>query len=131
MSSKLNDWKVLKIFTVSVTAAIFSAILSQAISVQASAMSELTIEERLAKVREQLQYTVEQSDYKSDSLSSRENSLETEENRTLKAQWPNYWSDWSNGPWSNGPWSDWSDWSDQPWNNWSDWSDWSDWSNYW
>ena len=130
MNSKRNDWKVLKIFTLAVIAAIFSASLSKAVVVQASAMSERTIEQRLAKVRESLKQIEEQSERESDTISSLQISLETEKNKTLQAQWPNYWNNWSDwSDWNkhNVPWNNWSNWNNYnvPWNNWSDWSDWN------
>jgi hypothetical protein len=151
MSLKRNDWKVLKIFTVAVIAAIFSASLSKAVAVQAQALSELTIEERLAKVRERLKQTAEQSDRESDPVLFLQNSLETEQDKAIQAQWSNYWKNWNdwrdwndvnqtpssdadqpgsdvNQPPSSDadqPGNNWSDWSDPNWNNWSDWSDWN------
>ena len=75
MSSKRNDWKVLKIFTVAVIAAIFGASLSKLPSAQAKAVSESTIEERLTKVREKLKQTGKQSQCEPDTLSALQNSL--------------------------------------------------------
>ncbi len=100
MSLKVNDWKVLKIFTVAAMTAIFSASLSKAVSVQAQALSEPTIEERLTKVRERLKQTGEQIERESNTLSSAaQNILETEKDKKIQAQWPNSWNDWNN--WSN------------------------------
>ena len=122
MSSKRNDWKVLKIFTVAVIAAIFGASLSKLPSAQAKAVSESTIEERLTKVREKLKQTGKQSQCEPGTLSALQNSLVADKNQTLQAQWPNYWSNWSNAPWydwRDAPWSNWSNWRDTPWYNWS------------
>ncbi len=120
MNSKRNEWKVLELFVVAAIATLFTYTVSQATLVKAQERAEPTIENRLAKVRERFK----QIRRESDTLSSRQNSLETEKDKTIQAQWPNYWNDWSN--WSDAPWSDWSD---APWSDWSD-APWSDWSNY-
>ena len=98
MNSKRNQWKILELFKVTTIAAIFTSTLSQATLIKAQEIVEPTIENRLTKVRERLK----QIRYESETLSSIQNSLETEKDKTIQAQWPNYWNDWSN-------WSDWSD----------------------
>ena len=125
MNSKRNEWKVLELFIVAAIAALFTSTLSQATVVKDREIVEPTIENRLAKVRERLKQNEEQIRRESDSLSSLQNSLKTDKDKTIQAQWPNYWNDWNN--WRNGPWSDWSNWRNGPWN---DWSDWSNWRNY-
>ena len=61
MSSQNNYWKVFKLFTLAAVAAAFSSSLSQAIAARDRAISELTIEERLTKVREVLEQRKQQS----------------------------------------------------------------------
>ncbi|MDJ0688430.1 MAG: hypothetical protein QNJ41_07965 [Xenococcaceae cyanobacterium MO_188.B32] len=49
-----------------------------------------------------------------------------EKNKTLQAQWPNYWNNWQDWQdWQDQPWTNWQDWQDQPWANWQDWGNWS------
>ena len=128
MSLKCNDWKVWKLFVVATVTAAIAASISSAESAEAKAVTEHTIEERLARIREQVKQNQDQQ-------LKHQSDLSPIQNKTIQAQWPwNDWFNWADGPWNNGPWSDWnngpwSDWSDRPWSNWSDWSD--RWSNYW
>ncbi len=118
MNSKRNEWKVLELFVVAAIATLFTSTVSQATLVKAQERAEPTIENRLARVRERFK----QIRRESNSSLSLQNTLKTEKDKTIQAQWPNYWNDWSN--WSDVPWSDWSNWSDVPWSDWSDgWSD--------
>jgi hypothetical protein len=122
MSSKHDDWKVWKLFTVAAVAAVVMASLSKAASVEAQAMTEPTIDERIAKIREELKQRNEQIKREFDLLPSFKDNQEPSKDKTLQAQWNN-WNNWGDGPWNN-----WNDWKDQPWNNWCNepWCDWND-----
>lgn len=120
MSSKHNEWKSLKLFTVAAVTTVVIASLSKVAPVQAQAISEPTIKERLTKVRERLKQQGEQIRRESDTLSSLQNSLETEKDKILQAQWSN-WNNWGNGPWNN-----WNNWTNR-WNKWN--NGWNNWRN--
>ncbi len=125
MSSKHDDWKVWKLFTVAAVAAVVMASLSKAASVEAQAMTEPTIDERIAKIREGLKQRNEQIKREFDLLPSLKDKQEPSKDTTLQAQWNNWnnWGDdWSNGPWSNWSNGPWSNWSNGPWSNWSNWN---------
>ncbi len=122
MNIKNNYWKVAKLFTLAVVAAAFSSSLSQAIAVEAQAISELTIEERLTIVREKLKQREQQIPSDSYTRSPPQEKPETEENKLLLSQWGNYWPNWPN------QWNDWNNWSN--WNKWQDWNNWSNWGNF-
>ena len=113
MKTKHNDWKVLQLFTAAVIAGIVSsALLNATASVQATIISELTIEERLARVRENLKQRGEELTDPSYILSSSQENSETEDRDTVLGQW-----------WPN--WSKWSKWND--WNNWPNWPNCPNW----
>ena len=120
METKRNDWKVLKLFTVAAVAAILSSGLSKAALVQTQAISAPTIEERLAKVREQLKHRGEPISSESNIGAPPQDNPATEKKETLLSQWPN-WPNWAN--WSN--WSNWGNWSD-----WPNWPNWANWGNF-
>ncbi len=106
METKHNDWKVLQLFTAAVIAGIVSSALLNAVaSVQAATISKLTIEERLAMVREQLKQRGEKLTNPSYPLSLSQENLETEDRDTVLGQWSkgnNCWSNWRKGArWSN------------------------------
>ena len=62
MKTKHNEWKVLQLFTAAIIAGIIRyALLNAPASVKAASISELTIEERLTKVREYLKHRSEQN----------------------------------------------------------------------
>ena len=118
MGTKHNDWKVLRLFTAVVIAGIVSsALLNAAASVQATTISELTIEERLARVRENLKQRGEELTDPSHPLSSLQENLETEDRDTVLGQWLN-WPDWL----------DWVNW--RKWNKWGNWPNWINWFNW-
>ncbi len=100
MNPKHNSWKVLKLFTIAVTAAVLSAGLSKV-------AAEETIGERLAKVREQLKKAGQQMN----SESYLQDDLENKEKETLLSQWPN-WANFGNWP------------------NWANWPNFGNWPNY-
>ncbi len=115
MNSKHNESNILSLLTVIAIATLFASTLSQVRLIEAKEILEPTIDNRLAKVREQLK----QINRESDNLLSLPSNLVPEQDKTIQAQyWYNYqpWSNWSNYQ----PWSNWSDWSD--WNNWNNWS---------
>ena len=117
---KNNYWKTARLFMLAVVAAAFSSSLSQAIAVQAQAISEATIEERLTIVREKLKQRELQIASESDTRSSPQEKPETEEKKLFLSQWGNYWPNWPKY------WNDWNDW-----NNWQDWNNWRNWGNWW
>ncbi len=87
METKHNDWKVLQLFTAAVIAGIVSsALLNAAAPVQAATISKLTIEERLAMVREQLKQRGEELTDPSHPLSSSQENPETEDRDTVLGQ---------------------------------------------
>ena len=111
MEAKHKDWKVLQLFTLAVVAAIVSSTLSNAALVQAAPISEPTIEERLAAVREYLKRRGEENTDQSHTVSSAQDNPEADSKDNQLSQW-NDWPNWGN-------WNDWRDWRD--WNNWPNW----------
>jgi hypothetical protein len=85
MSQKRNPWKIFTAFATLVTAvvaAVFSSSSSKAIAAQNQLLSNQTMEERIAKLREQLQQKTEPISEKYNAASAPE-SLETEEDERL------------------------------------------------
>lgn len=118
MKTKHNDWNILPLFTAAVIAGIISsALLNAAASVQATTISELTIEERLARVRENLKQRGGELTEPSHPLSSSQENLETEDRDTILGQWGN-WGNWVN-------WGNWNKWN--KWGNWGNWGNWLNW----
>ncbi|UKO99142.1 hypothetical protein [Nostoc sp. UHCC 0870] len=79
METKQDEWKVLQLFTVSVVAIIFSSALSNSALVKAASVSELTIEERLVKVRKHIQQRGDELIDSYCTVSSRQDDLEVKE----------------------------------------------------
>ena len=91
MSIKLNPWKMITASIATIIAAVFSSGSSKALSVENKAISGLTVEERIAKVREQLQQNEHRITNKSDTLFPSHPDSEAKEVHV--SQWNN-WSDW-------------------------------------
>lgn len=118
MEIKHNKCKLLELFTVVVVAAVISSVFSKATVVEASSISELTIEDRLTRVREQLKHRSQLFTNESPVVPSSQASQETEEMKSLLSQqqwvnWPNWWNNWKN------------------WSNWNNWNNWRKWGNWW
>ena len=92
MKIKHNNWKIITAFIATIVAALFPSESSTALSVENKVLSGLTIEERLAKVREQIQQNENQIPSNSDKLSSSSLSSESKESYLI-SQWDD-WSDW-------------------------------------
>ncbi|MBD2361261.1 hypothetical protein H6G36_08720 [Anabaena minutissima FACHB-250] len=85
METKHDEWKVLQLFTVLVVAIIFSSALSNSAVVEAAGISELTIEERLVKVRKHIQQRSEELTDSYFTVSSRPDYLKSKD--TILIAW--------------------------------------------
>ncbi|NDJ21700.1 hypothetical protein GS682_08625 [Nostoc sp. B(2019)] len=86
MKTKSNNWKLLQLFTVVVVAAIVSSALHHADRFEDATISELTIEKRLAKVREYIKQRGEAPNYSSHTVSSPQDNPDAQEKDTLFKQ---------------------------------------------
>ena len=148
MIRKHNLWKALTAAITTLVAVIFSAGSSRALTHRAQAPLTQTLEDRVARIREELESRQVRPSVDPQASSSELAPSKGERSKELYSQgdtspWKNWnnwdkWSDWSDWNDAPAPTDDWSDWSDAPaptdpdwsdWNNWSDWSDWSDWNN--
>ncbi|OCQ99044.1 hypothetical protein BCD64_23715 [Nostoc sp. MBR 210] len=77
MKIKHDEWKVLQLFTATVVATVMSSALSNFALVNAVTISESTIEERLAKVREHIKQTGETLNHTSETLLSQTDNHDT------------------------------------------------------
>lgn len=75
MKTKHDEWKVLQLFTATVVATVITSALSNFALVNAVTISESTIEERLAKVREHIKQTEETLNHKDNHDVPAKNSL--------------------------------------------------------
>ncbi|MEA5563886.1 hypothetical protein [Anabaena sp. UHCC 0399] len=86
MKTKHYKFKVLPLFTVSVVAMIFSSVLSNSAVVEAASISELTIEERLVRVRKHIQQGGEELIDSYCPVSSQQDDLDAK--NILLVKWP-------------------------------------------
>lgn len=86
MATKHDEWKVLQLFTATVVAAVISSALSNFALVKTATISELTIEKRLAKVREYIKQRGEIPNYSSHTVLSQQDNPDAQEKDTLFKQ---------------------------------------------
>ena len=112
MIPNYNRWKVLTTFLAAGIALIFNVGSSKQASVQAKVLPAQTLEDRVARIREELESRRVRPSVDPQAPSSELTPSEGENNKEFHSQWYN-WGDWYN------------------WSNWSNWRDWVNWGNYW
>ena len=110
MTSRHNLWKALTAVIATFLAFFFNSVPSKALTNQAKALSEQTIEERVARIREELRSRGKKITITPDITSPKPNTLVAE----------------ANDP--NPPAPPWNKWND--WNNWNDWANWNNWNDF-
>lgn len=114
MLRKHNLWKALTAAITTLVAVIFSAGSSRALTHRAQAPLTQTLEDRVARIRKEIESRQVRTSVDPQASSSELASSKGERSKELYSQWGN-WNNWRN--WGN--WGNWSNWSD----------DWSDWNN--
>ena len=97
MNTKYNPLRIVTAFIATVISAIFSLGSSKALSAETKVISEPTIEERLAQVREQIKNLERANIKESDAMLFQDNILEANRLQAaekLQTPWDN-WTDWS------------------------------------
>ena len=100
MNKKYNPLRIVAAFTAAVIAAIFSSGSSKALSAETKVISEPSIEDRLAQVRERIKNLERANITESDAMLFQDNILEANRNQVAKKPKP--------------PWGNWNDWNKKP-----------------
>ena len=111
MIPNYKRWKVLTTFLTAGIALTFGIGSSKQASVQAKVLPAQTIEDRVARIREEIESRRVRTSIESQAPSSQLAPSESERSKEFHSQWYN-WGDWAN------------------WNNWRDWSNWGNWPNW-
>ena len=111
MIPNYKRWKVLTTFLAAGIAVFFGVSSSKQTSVHAKVLPAQTIEDRVARIREELESRRVRASVESQAPSSELTPSEDKSSEEFHSQWYN--------------WSNWNDWY-----NWSNWSNWSNWRNW-